>query len=438
MNIQKIAKYKSELIDTLVRQIEIQSEKTEAIDDKPFGHGPYEALVAFLEDAKNLGFRVHNLDNYAGWVEMGPEDAPMVAALCHLDVVPAQGWSDAYQAQVLDDKIIGRGSMDDKGPAVAVLFAMKSILDEGKELPARIRLILGTDEESGSACMKYYVKHAELPQAAFTADADFPVINGEKGHCAYVLQYDGEPADFQNGTRLIECKTGTRANVIPGEATLVFESENASQKEIEYIGKMGHASMPQYAQNAIQLALTEAYKTHHNDTFLALMNKLFHMEYDGKSLGISSIDEVTGDLTLNVGIIDYAHGKGEITIDIRYPVSTSFEKITSQIEAAIADTPFSIKTSSNVDPLYISLEDPLVVTLMDAYKKVTNRDDKPLVIGGGTYARSVPNTLAFGPCFAEDENLCHQKGEYITFDTLFTAADIYREALLSLAEVYGK
>lgn len=438
MDTLKIAKYKEQIIDTLSKQIRIRSEKSEAVGDKPFGLGPYEALETFLEDASNLGFRTGKSGNYAGWAEFGPEGTPMVAAVCHLDVVPAPGWPEAYTPQVEEDKIIGRGTMDDKGPAVAVLYAMKSLMDEGINPPCRIRLILGTDEESGSQCMKHYVQHEEIPLAAFTADADFPVIHGEKGQIGLVLRYEGEEYIDHQKDVLVEAKVGSRANVIPGEAMFIYQTPDDNTKEVEYIGKMGHASMPQYAKNAIQLALAEAYTLNPDDPFLRQCKQFLGEEHNGEGLGIHVSDEPSGNLTLNVGIIDYERGHGTLTLDIRYPVTYRYEDLLVRVEKTLEGSNFHIESSRHSEPLYVPKEDILVQTLMKSYQKVSGRTDEPVVIGGGTYARSVPNTLAFGPCFLEDENLCHQKGEYITFESLFTAAEIYREALLSLAETYGK
>lgn len=433
----KLAAYREQIVETLVKLMKIRSEKGDPKPGKPFGEGPAEALQVFLAEGKKLGFRVGNSDGYAGWVEFGPADQPFIGAVCHLDVVPAAGWPEAYEPQVTDGKIIGRGSMDDKGPAVAVLYAMKSLLDEGVKPKTKIRLILGTDEESGSECMKHYTAQEELPLAAFTADADFPVINGEKGHMTFDLVWNLDLRS-KNQLSLWSAHCGTRGNVIPGEAVLTFRHPDGTMEDVETVGKMGHASMPALAKNAIQYAMADAATRCPNDPFVKAFMKVLGTSYDGAGLGIAGSDEASGELTLNVGILDYEDGKGRIKIDIRYPVTWDYETIRSKRDVTIAGSGFAVQNETNSPPLYRPETDPLVQVLMDSYKKVTGRDDKPMRIGGGTYARSVPNTLAFGPTFAEDENLCHQKGEYITEETLLTAAGIYREALLALSEAYGK
>lgn len=436
MSKESMKNYRDDIVKTLTRLMRVRSEKGEASEGRPFGPGPAEALEVFLSEAEALGFRCGRSEGYAGWAEMGPEDAPLIGAVCHLDVVPAAGWPEAYEPKVEDGRIIGRGSLDDKGPAVAVLYAMKSLLDEKRELPCRIRLIVGLDEESGSACMAWYREHEELPLAAFTADADFPVINGEKGRWCFNLNW--ERALAEDGEVLVYADCGTRSNVIPGEASLTYRLADGSHKERETVGRMGHASMPQAAKNAIQYALADAYERNPEDPFLKSYMKVLGTSYDGEGLGIKGADEASGELTLNVGIFKYENGKAAFSIDIRYPVTWKIEDLRRKAAAALEGSGFTMSDETYSSPLYRDPEDPLVALLMEAYREGSGRSEEPICIGGGTYARSLPNTLAFGPCFPEDENLCHQKGEYITEDTLMTAADIYRQALLKLAEHYGR
>lgn len=436
MNTDIMHRYREQMIATLTRLMRVRSEKGEPAEGMPFGPGPAEALDVFLEEAGKLGFRTGRSEGYAGWAEMGPENAPMVGAVCHLDVVPAQGWPEAYEPVVAGGRITGRGALDDKGPAVAVLYAMKSLLDEGAELPCRLRLIVGLDEESGSACMAWYREHEDLPLAAFTADADFPVINGEKGHWCFDLNWEGPAPEGE--LVLYAADNGTRANVIPGEAVLTFRRANGEEVKVETIGRMGHASMPQLAKNAIQYALADAYEKQPEDPFLQDFMKVLGTGYDGEGLGIKGADEASGELTLNVGIFKYEPGKAYFRIDIRYPVTWNKEDLRAKALKALEGTGFTLSNETDSVPLFREETDPLVVLLMEAYREVSGRDEKPLRIGGGTYARSVPNTLAFGPCFPEDENFCHQKGEYISEKTLLTASGIYRAALVKLAAHYGK
>ena len=73
------------------------------------------------------------------------------------------GWNtDPFEGVIADGRITGRGVLDDKGPVIAALYAMKALKDSGAELKRRIRLIVGTDEETGSTDMERYKKTEEL------------------------------------------------------------------------------------------------------------------------------------------------------------------------------------------------------------------------------------------------------------------------------------
>lgn len=173
---------KADLIKTTQDLIRFKSVKTPAEPGKPFGTGIDDCLTFALKTAEDFGFATRNVDHYAGYAEMG-QGSEMVGVLVHLDVVPeGDGWThDPYGGELADGRIYGRGVNDNKGPAAAVLIAMKAIQDSGVSLSKRVRLIFGTDEESGWACMDYYKQHEEIPAVAFSPDADFPAIHGEMG-----------------------------------------------------------------------------------------------------------------------------------------------------------------------------------------------------------------------------------------------------------------
>lgn len=440
-------KYRQDIIDTASELIKIRSVKSEATEDAPFGEGPKKALDKFLDIAKDLGFKTGNVDNYAGYIEFGSEDedAPLIAVVCHLDVVPEGEWEDAYEPKLDEenDLLIGRGSVDDKGPTVAVLYAMKDLLDSEFDAKCRIRLIVGTDEENGSGGLDYYVEHAEVPVAAFTADADFPVINAEKGQLNLELVWDNKAARPEDGEfKLFRADCGTKSNVVPGEAKLVFKDANGELKEKTTEGKMGHASAPQYYKNAIQYALADAYELSKEkgskDKFLEDYMQVLNTEYDGESLGVKLSDEPSGDLSLNVGLFSLEDDVARITIDIRYPVTYTTEEVLDMIKEAIKDTDFSIENVSDTVPLYVEKDDPLVALLMNAYNEVTGDDSDPVATGGGSYARHVPNTVAFGANFPGVEYLGHAKYEYTNISDLIRASEIFRLAIQKLDAEYGK
>ncbi len=433
---------RDEQLEFLMDLIRYPSMKDEPETGAPFGRETLNVLVRFLEQAERDGFRTKNVDGYCGWVEFGPEDAgQMIAAVAHLDVVPVGEWTDAFEPVLEDDRLVGRGSIDDKGPAVSAYYALKALKDSGYQPANRLRLILGLDEESGSACMKRYLETEEVPVAGFTPDADFPVIHAEKGMLRFDVEMNWPEADASK-LRFIRAEAGSRANVIPGSAKISFTREDGNIETKVVEGVMGHASMPDKAKNAISLAMREvAYRLDDagvSHPFVDLYRDLLGLDYDGEKMGIKFSDDVSGSLTLNVGVIDLNETGVKMICDIRYPVTMDFDHLVSTIERQLKTYGAEFKLISHSVPLYLPTDHELVSTLTRVYNEQTGSNEKPLAIGGGTYARSIPNIVAYGPCFPGEEALAHQHGEYILLDSFFRSQDIYREALRELDQVYAK
>lgn len=402
----------------------------------PYGEETRRALVWFLERGKELGFRAVNLDNRAGYVEFGSGD-PLIAALCHLDVVPAgDGWqSDPFQLTRVGDRLIARGASDDKGPAIAVLYAMKDLLDAGFRPKGRIRLIVGIDEEKGSSCMAHYVKVAELPDAGFTPDATFPVIYAEKGLCQLTLTVTGGQAK-SDALRLVAASGGDSPNMIPGRCDLSFANEHGQIENRSVRGVSGHASMPASGENAISKAMQEADEllnaagcTH---PFVTFFRRAVGLSWRGEGLGIDAVDE-SGPLTFNAGRLELDEDKAVLTIDIRYPVTGSFDELIAKIRAKAGDLGAKLHLLKHIPPLYLPRDSDLVQKLCRVYADLTGVKADPVAIGGGTYARTMPNIVAFGGGFPGDPETAHQAGEYLTIDQLLSTAAIYRQALVELS-----
>lgn len=432
-------KEKDFMVQFLSEQVSIASVKTDAVEGAPFGEKTVESLEHFLSQAESDGFRTERFDGYAGVLEFGPEDKEIIAGICHLDVVPAGEWTDAFKVKIEDGRLIARGSSDDKGPAVAVYMAMKRLKDQAYPLKTRVQLILGLDEESGSECMRYYRTRAKLPVSAFTADADFPVIHAEKGMLSFRIDFNGGQ-DASDGLQLIGIKAGSRHNVIPGQCDLLWLNDGMEEPE-QIAGIMGHASMPQLAKNAISLAMDHAKKKlagqNLSHPFVDFYDKLIGLSYAGEGMGINQKDDVSGSLTLNAGVISYDGKTTSLICDIRYPVTSDGEAIVETIRAAVKAEGGAFELLALSPPLYLPKDHPLVASLEGVYQKLSGTSDEALAIGGGTYARSIPNTLAFGPSFPGDESLAHQNGEYVDIDKLYESIRYYEEAFKALDAAFG-
>lgn len=450
-----IDRLKDEMVETLTRWIQIPSVKSDAIDGAPFGAEVKRSLEVALADAAKMGFDVRNIDNYAGDVRMGEIGVDPIAILAHLDVVPAgDGWKvDPFGAVMDGDRMYGRGTTDDKGPAVAALYAMYALKQAGIPLKREVRLILGCDEESGWEDMAYYTEHCDMPKTGFSPDANYPVINTEKGmlHLSLVADYCTE------GLLVKEIKVGERCNVIPGVATAIVAGDDdlcekanrlASDMHIQVSAAMtenndmllisngvpGHAAYPETAKNALGQLLIMLRALGVSGA-LKVLADCVGMEYDGVSMGIRCSDETSGKLTCNLGILRYDAENGlYATLDIRYPILANHVALTKTLTDALGDR-ITVTVDSQKEPHHVAPNSELVTALLDAYHEVTDRPRECLATGGGTYARCLEEGVAFGSAFPEDEELAHQAGEYLSIDGLMINMRIFARAIEKLAGV---
>jgi len=436
MKDSKMKAYESQMIDTLLSLISVDSVQGAAVEGAPFGAGTKEALGRFLSLAASFGMRTRDVDGYCGWAEIG--EGELLGIPFHLDTVPfGEDWTHSPLGEVADGVIYGRGAEDDKGPAVAVLYALKSLLDEGKTPRRRIRLIAGLNEESGWKCIERYLATEEVPAMSFSPDADFPVINCEKGVCHLALTLP-LPED------VLSVAGGERVNMVADRATLEVRSlsDAAFSKclkggikvkftddgfRLSATGVSAHGSTPEKGENAILKIL---YAVKSSGDFLADLYDAFHAA-DGSGLGIALSDEKSGALSLNVGKAESDGAKATFYLDIRYPVTVKEEDVLEAIRKAMPAATLEVKGRHL--PLYVAPDSELVGALLGAYNEVTGENAAPISIGGATYARAFPNAVAFGPVFPGEDSRIHQKDESITIDAFVKCAEIYRAALLRLA-----
>ena len=444
---------RDELVDTLKRWIAVPSVKAEAKPGAPFGEEVKRMLHMALEEGAAMGFETRNIDEYAGDLRMGPLGVNPLGILAHLDVVPAgDGWqTPPFEPTQVGDRIYGRGTSDDKGPAIAALYAMRAIKEAGIPLKREVRLILGCDEESGWEDMHYYCEHCDMPKSGFSPDSSFPVINTEKGmlHLSLRAPYCAE------GLEVKEINVGERCNVIPGNATALIggtedECEQINrlaedmlvQVEAEYLGEHtiklistgipGHAAYPEATKNALGQLLIMLRALGVSGVLKTLAD-VVGMESDGSGLGIRCSDETSGGLTCNLGILRYAPETGlYATLDIRYPILCKWEALLAAATAALGKE-IQVTVDEQKDPHHVAPSSELVTALLDAYHEVTGRPKECIATGGGTYARCLEEGVAFGSAFPEDEELAHQAGEYASIDGLMQNVQSFARAIELLA-----
>ena len=444
-----IDSYREEYIRMLRNWIRTPSVKGEAENGAPFGTDVRKMLDLAIRDAREMGFEVRDFDGYACDVTLG-EAEEKIAVLGHLDVVPeGDGWTKPpFEGLIEDGRIYGRGTNDDKGPALASLFAMKAIRDAGISLKKGIRLILGCDEESGWEDMEYYGSRERIPDVGFSPDATFPLINTEKGMMVLELR---APA-AEPGLKVLQVSAGDRVNVIPGECTALAEGgEELAEKVRAYAEKTGLPYTAEVTDRGVAITATgipghSAYpkgKRSAAGMMLLLLRELgaegpaavlaeaVGLEHDGSGLGCACRDDVSEELTCNMGILRLQDGEWYATLDFRCPVTADQEKLK---EAAAAHLPgFEIRTNTQKPPHHVPADSALVKNLLAAYEEETGMEGKPMSTGGGTYAKVLKQGVAFGALFPDEEDLAHQADEYETIDRLMLAMKIYANALVRLA-----
>lgn len=462
INWKEIVKdYKEDFIEDLFTLLKIDSTRDDnaATDEYPVGPGPVKALDAFLDIGKRDGFSTENFDNWAGHIEFG-EGEDILGVLGHVDVVPAgTGWdTDPFEPVIKDEKIYARGSSDDKGPTMAAYYAMKIIKDLDLPVSKKIRVIIGTDEESGWGCMDHYLNVAETPDFGFSPDAYFPIINGEKGNTSVQMKFQGNNGEQ---AKLISFQAGLRANMVPQDAEAMVEVDNpaeltekfnefledapvsgeakAEENEITLtlVGKAAHGSTPEHGVNAATYLATFLNNFSFDKdakAFLNVAEKYLHENHDGKKLGIDYEDELMGHLSSNFGIFNFKTDEGgEILANMRYPQGTDEETILSQFKETLKDEVVeAVLTSGGKAPHYVPTDDPLVETLLDVYGRQTGLEAHEMVIGGGTYGRLLDRGVAFGAMFPDSVDTMHQANEFMAIDDLMRAMSIYAEAIYEL------
>lgn len=456
-----VEKYQDDFTEDLFTLLKIDSTRDDdaATDEFPVGPGPVEALDAFLEIGKRDGFATENFDNWAGHIEFG-EGEELLGVLGHVDVVPAgTGWdTDPFEPVIKDNKIYARGSSDDKGPTMAAYYAMKMIRDLELPVSKRVRIIIGTDEESGWGCMDHYLNVAETPDFGFSPDAYFPIINGEKGNTSVQMKFQGNNGEQ---AKLVSFHAGLRANMVPQDAVAIVEVDNPEELIEEYyaflenapisgdaaaegnevtltlVGKAAHGSTPEHGVNAATHLATFLFNYDFDKDAKAFLNvsaNYLHENHDGKKLGIDHEDELMGHLSSNFGIFSFkADEGGEILANMRYPQGTDAETILNQFKKTLKDEAVEVATTSGgKEPHYVPANDPLVETLLDVYNRQTGLEAHEMVIGGGTYGRLLERGVAFGAMFPDSVDTMHQANEFMAIKDLKLAMSIYAEAIYEL------
>ncbi len=465
----RIESYRTEMVSSLSELISIPSIAVRTPGSDPFGAPVQQAYEWMLAKAEQTGFPTFDADHFGGHFDYRGAGEGILGIVGHLDVVPEgdpDSWDfEPFGGQIIDGEICGRGAMDDKGPVIAAFYAMKALKESGFVPGKTVRMILGLDEETNWEGMRHYLAFApDLPDCGFTPDADFPVVHGEKG----ILVFDLARKFGRNrekGLQLRQITGGAAANSVADCArAVVYDDAGGGYDEIKAmlsalrestgwkirwkgIGKSleiriqgisAHGAKPEQGLNAISILMNAlGYLRFASDDvseFIRFYNDHIGFDLHGERIGCALSDEMSGPLVWNVGMVALDKESVRLTINVRYPVTSDDEQVYAGITKVIEPYDLGIIKGKHQPPVYLPADDPVIKTLTDIYRRATgDTESRPLVIGGGTYARAFDGVVAFGARFPGKPELGHQKNEKISEDDLLLLTRIYAEAIAALA-----
>lgn len=456
-------KKRDDLINDLSTLVNIDSVRDDAhkTAEFPLGPGPAKALQQVLAFGERDGFVTKNIENMAGHIEYGSGDE-LLGILGHVDVVPAgEGWdTDPFTATIKDGKLIGRGSSDDKGPSLAAYYGLKLIKELNLPVSKKVRFIFGTDEESNWEGITRYLEVEDTPDYGFSPDAEFPLINGEKGIATFKLSF----SQSNNSADTVKSFTsGIRVNMVPQTAKIVLNAANIDANQVrsnfsDFVatnkltgdiiakdddltlilnGKGSHAMEPSKGINAATYLATFISKLDLNEketTYFSFIANQLHLDYTGKNLGINFEHEVMGPLSASPDVYNYDANEDTATImlNVRYPEGKSDQDLVDLISKHLPENAQVQVDGHAQPPHYVSADDELVKTLVSTYRDYYEDDSEPISIGGGTYGRILDRGVAFGGMLPGRENVMHQPNEYILLDDLILLIAIYADAIYRL------
>ncbi|HHV8341925.1 TPA: dipeptidase [Streptococcus pneumoniae] len=442
MKIDITNQVKDEFLISLKTLISYPSVLNEGENGTPFGQAIQDVLEKTLEICRDIGFTTY-LDpkGYYGYAEIG-QGAELLAILCHLDVVPSGDEADwqtpPFEATIKDGWVFGRGVQDDKGPSLAALYAVKSLLDQGIQFKKRVRFIFGTDEETLWRCMARYNTIEEQASMGFAPDSSFPLTYAEKGLLQVKLHGPGSDQ--------LKLEVGGAFNVVPDKANYqgpLYEQVCNGLKEAGYdyqsteqtvtvLGVPKHAKDASQGINAvIRLATILAPLQEH--PALSFLATQAGQDGTGRQIFGDIADEPSGHLSFNVAGLMINHERSEIRIDIRTPVLADKEELVELLTRCAQNYQLRYEEFDYLAPLYVAKDSKLVSTLMQIYQEKTGDNSPAISSGGATFARTMPNCVAFGALFPGAKQTEHQANECAVLEDLYRAMDIYAEAVYRLA-----
>lgn len=449
-------------IDDICRLVRIKSIRTEAIPHMPFGSGPRKALDVALKIAGRKGFLTTSIDDCIGMVEMEGRE-PGIDILAHLDVVASgTGWTvtEPFEPLVCSGRLYGRGTADNKGPAISVLYALDAVRSLGLPFKKGVRIIWGTAEETGSEDLPHFYRKYDPFPMIVSPDASFPVITKEKG------RYEGEfKGKYENGS-VLEISCENASNAVPSKASAIIadcESEEAIKAKLDSLkaeynlcringkleimikGKAAHAASPEKGRNALVLLLAVLENLPSTQELIKEFSRRFPCgDFSGKNLGIK-LDELSGSITdigrdvdhnsgfsVNLSSLRWNSEQGFAAVcDCRIPIGMTEESVVSSIKEAVEPLGITV-TGKWTQPHWVSEDSEFIQLLLRCWEECSGRVGKTKYISGNTYAHGIPGAVAYGFADPDMRTRSHGPDEYIEISQLLLGTKIYAHMLFEL------
>ena len=367
--INRLKEVQPMLFDGLRRMVAIPSIRGKEEPDAPFGRGPKQALEEVLKIATELGFQTKNIDDKIGYAEYGENraDGAYYGIFGHVDVMPlGEGWNSPPLSLTLrEGKLFGRGTLDNKGPILSNLYALYVLKENGVTFDRPVRIVFGTNEETGFGCVKHYLTKEIPPTFGWTPDCKWPVVYGERG------------------------RLKVRVSVPESRVADLYDFAN---------------------------------------------RKLLHTNHRGEELGIAYQDEDFGMMQLRGETFGIEENQHYVEWTMCYPASCTKSDLLNQITAQLPEKA-TLEVISHWAPVLYDKSSKYVQALQQVYTDVTKSDSIPVTTTGGTYAKIIPNIIAYGPSFPGQRDIAHLPNEWIGVKDLETDTIIYGLALLALSNM---
>lgn len=442
------------LVDDTRAVLRFNSIESDPEPNAPYGKGNRQALDFVLGKAKEWGMETTDLEGHIGYAQFGKGDR-LIMTLGHLDVVPVgDGWKhEPFGAEIDNGYIYSRGATDDKGPTMAAFYAMRAIKEVCPDIPARMRTAFGCDEESGFCCVARYMETEEAPTYGVAPDSGWPLYHAEKGIADFVISAEIPPSNFQ----ILEVTGGQRPNIVIDKCSArvrvgadirkdveakvahrwdanVTATWSGDELHVQAKGKAAHGANPFLGDNAATRVFRFLLEVAPFTSFESIEELLRMGQTSGVGIGIEGGDEVSHDLTCNLGIVTTEGSTLKMLFNIRYPVTWSGDDLAARCREFLADQKgkYSMKVDRDSPSLYFPLDHPLVKTVCDVYTEETGETRAPGVMGGGTYARAIPNCVSIGTCW-DGDGMAHETDERIAIASLHKSARIYVHLFYRLA-----